>query len=221
MSERAPNGEASLSAYQRWEMASFDPAPPPAVDPRVFEAELQRQRDEAHAQGLAAGHVAGQALGYQAGYEQGVAQGFAEGQARAHAEAAQLATLAQNFSTALLTLQDEVARTLCALSLEIAQQVVRQHVQHDPTALLAAAREVLAVEPALSGSPYLAVNPAELPVIEAYLHDELQTRGWSVRTDAAIERGGCRAGAASGEVDATLGTRWERVTAALGKASPW
>jgi flagellar assembly protein FliH len=53
------------------------------------------------------------------------------------------------------------------------------------------------------------------------LKDELDTLGWNVRTDVAVERGGCRAQAATGEIDATIGTRWERVVTALGKVSQW
>ncbi|HWX12180.1 MAG TPA: FliH/SctL family protein, partial [Trinickia sp.] len=86
---------------------------------------------------------------------------------------------------------------------------------------VACAREVLATEPALAGSPQLIVNPADLPVVEAYLKEELDSLGWQVRTDAAVERGGCRAQAASGAIDASVGTRWERVAAALGKVSQW
>ncbi|MBN3767078.1 flagellar assembly protein FliH [Burkholderia sp. Ac-20365] len=224
MSEHDSTRKESLSAYQRWEMASFDPVPEqpePEVDDGAFEAELQRLRDAAHAQGVASGHVAGQALGYQAGYEQGRAQGFEQGQAEARAEASQIAALAETFKAALDNAQHELSETIVALALDIAQQVVRQHVQHDPTALIAAAREVMATEPALVGAPALIVSPADLPIVEAYLLEELQTRGWTVRTDPAIERGGCRAVSTTGEVDAGIGTRWERVAAALGKASTW
>ncbi|MEM5439627.1 flagellar assembly protein FliH [Paraburkholderia diazotrophica] len=222
MSDHDSMREESRPAYQRWEMASFDPVPEPEpVDDGAFEAELERLREAAHAQGVASGHVAGQALGYQAGYEQGRAQGFEQGQAEARAEAAQLAALAETFKAALDNAQHELSETIVALALDIAQQVVRQHVQHDPTALIAAAREVMATEPALIGAPALIVSPADLPVVEAYLLEELQTRGWTVRTDPAIERGGCRAISTTGEVDAGIGTRWERVAAALGKASTW
>ena len=207
-------------------MASFDPPPPPPPPPTpdeaaAFETQLQNLRDAAHQEGLKSGHVAGQALGYQAGHEQGRQQGFEQGQAEARAEAAQLAALAETFKAALDNAQHELSETIVALALDIAQQVVRQHVQHDPTALIAAAREVMATEPALVGAPALIVSPADLPVVEAYLLEELQTRGWNVRTDPAIERGGCRAVSTTGEVDAGIGTRWERVTAALGKASTW
>jgi flagellar assembly protein FliH len=225
MSNRNSAAKASLSAYQRWEMASFDPVPPAPpnseADEAAFEAELERLREAAHAQGIASGHVAGQALGYQAGYEQGHAQGFEQGRSEAREEAARLAALAETFKAALDGAQGAISETLVSLALDIAQQVVRQHVQHDPTALIAAAREVLAAEPALTGAPALIVSPADLPVVEAYLMEELQTRGWTVRTDPAVESGGCRAQAASGEVDAGIDTRWERVAAALGKVSTW
>jgi flagellar assembly protein FliH len=49
MSDQDSTRKASLSAYQRWEMASFDPVPPappppePVDDSGAFEAELQRR----------------------------------------------------------------------------------------------------------------------------------------------------------------------------------
>jgi flagellar assembly protein FliH len=215
--------KARMSAYQRWEMASFDPVPidNTAADQAALEKHLRHVRDEAHAQGLASGHVAGQAMGYKAGYDQGYKQGVEEGRRDARAEATRLAQMADTFKTALQAADAVVADALTALALDIAQQVVSQHLTLDPTAVLAVARSVIAAEPALAGAPYLTVNPADLPIVEAYLLEELQAAGWSVRTDPDIERGGCKAHAASGEIDATNVTRWERVAAALGRSQPW
>jgi flagellar assembly protein FliH len=223
MSDAASTDKARMTAYQRWEMASFDPVPTDrtAADQAALEKHLRRVRDEAHAQGLASGHVAGQALGYKAGYDQGYDKGINEGRRLAAQEAARLSSLADQFKTALQAADAVVAEALTALALDIAQQVVLQHLALDPTALLAVARTVIAAEPALSGAPYLTVNPADLPIVEAYLLEELQAAGWLVRTDPDIERGGCKAQAASGEIDATNVTRWERVAAALGRSQPW
>ena len=58
-------------------------------------------------------------------------------------------------------------------------------------------------------------------MIETYLKDELAAGGWTVRTDPAIERGGCRANSATGEVDGTLQTRWERVAATIRRNDVW
>jgi flagellar assembly protein FliH len=223
MSDAASTDKARMTAYQRWEMASFDPVPTDrtAADQAALEKHLRRVRDEAHAQGLASGHVAGQALGYKAGYDQGYDKGINEGRRLAAQEAARLSSLADQFKTALQAADAVVAEALTALALDIAQQVVLQHLALDPTALLAVARTVIAAEPALSGAPYLTVNPADLPIVEAYLLEELQAAGWLVRTDPDIERGGCKAQAASGEIDATNVTRWERVAAALARSQPW
>jgi flagellar assembly protein FliH len=212
---RALIPKEQLSAFQRWEMASFDPPPPAPHDPvQNLSAEL---RAAAHAQGLAAGHEEGRAAGFESGFQEGLQRG----QTQAHAAAEQLRALAGTFVDALRGADDEIAETLTTLAFDIAKQVVRQNVTLDPTMLLGVAREVLESEPALAGAPHLIVNPADLAVIEAYLKEELEGAGWSIRTDPAIERGGCRAKSATGEIDATLGTRWQRVAHAMGRTSPW
>jgi flagellar assembly protein FliH len=217
------NAAQKLSAYQRWEMASFDPVTVDqgAADQAALEAHLRRVEEDAHAQGLAKGHVAGQALGYQAGFEQGHMKGIEEGRKLAMEEAARLAQIADAFQTALHAADAAIADTLASLAIDIAQQVVRQHLAHDPTALVAVAREVIAAEPELQGSPTLIVNPADLPIVDAYLQEELGAAGWLVRPDPLVERGGCKAHASTGEIDSSNSSRWERVAAALGRNQLW
>jgi flagellar assembly protein FliH len=217
------NATNKVSAYQRWEMASFDPVTvdQSAADQAALEAHLRRVEEDAHAQGLAKGHVAGQALGYQAGFEQGHEKGIEEGRKLAMEEAARLAQIADAFRTALHAADAAIAETLASLAIDIAQQVVRQHLAHDPTALVAVAREVIAAEPELQGSPTLIVNPADLPIVDAYLQEELGAAGWLVRPDPLVERGGCKAHASTGEIDSSNSSRWERVAAALGRNQLW
>lgn len=200
-----------LSAYQRWEMASFDPVVEPAVDP------LAAPRAQAKAEGYAEGLEAGRQDGFEAGRLQGFDHGLAD--ARVHAE--QLATLANAFSAATEALDAEISETLLSLALDIARSVVRQTIQMDPTIMLGAVREVLSAEPLLAGAPVLIVNPADQALLDAYLAADLASAGWSVRADPTVERGGCRAKALSGEIDATLSTRWTRVVAALGRDQSW
>ncbi|MNN38728.1 Flagellar assembly protein FliH [compost metagenome] len=57
--------------------------------------------------------------------------------------------------------------------------------------------------------------------METHLAGELEAAGWTVRADATVARGGCIASAASGELDASLATRWSRVIKALGRNDPW
>jgi len=223
MSSGSPVPKERLSAYQRWEMASFDPVPPP-VEPEVhipipdpYLGELAQRREQAHQEGYAAGHAEAQQSGYDAGHEQGFKQGLIEAQA----EAAILRSLTHSFSHAVRAADSEIAENLLALAFEIARQVIGQNIAIDPTSLVTVARELIEAEPTLSGGQHLIVNPADLPVIEAYLKDELVADGWTVRTDPAIEQGGCRAYSATGEIDATLQTRWERVSAAIKRNDVW
>lgn len=211
MSEATIIPKERLSAYQRWEMASFDPVPEPVVDP------LEAPRAEAREQGFAVGHEEGRIDGFEVGRAEGFEQGLAE--ARAHAT--QLASLVASFSGALDALDGEVSESLLTLALDVAKSVVRQTVQTDPTALLGAVRETMSAEPPLVGAPVLMVNPADQALLDAYLAGDLAAAGWSVRADPAIERGGCRAKAVSGEIDATLATRWARVSAAMGRDIAW
>lgn len=211
-----PNG-----TWQRWQMASLDPrrqaveaSPPP---PPIDEAELEALRDAARKDGYAQGHAQG--------YEQGRAVGHREGHARgleaAHAEATRLQALAGNFSDALALADDEVAHALVTLALDVARELVRGTLRADPSAVAAAARELLEAEPALAGSPCLLLHPDDAELVASHLHGELQAAGWTVRTDPGVERGGCIATATSGEIDATLPTRWRRVVGALGRSDPW
>jgi flagellar assembly protein FliH len=230
MNRGKPTPKERLTAYERWEMASFDPPPPPppppppkpvdpGPDPWIEERArlIEETRAAAHAEGLAAG----QAQGYEAGFSAGHLDGLNKGLTEAQAVATQFKSVADAFTAALAAADSEVSDGIVALAFDVAREVVRQTITLDPTVLLGAVREVLALEPALVGSPQLLVNPADMPILEAYLKEELEANGWTLHADASIERGGCRARAATGDVDATLSTRWKRVLLALGHQSEW
>lgn len=199
-----------LSAWQRWEMASFDPPPPPQpkppspLDDPALVAQIAAWREEARAEGHAQGH----------------ATGHAAGQAEVQARAAQLGDIAHALGDAVNAIDRELAEPLLGLALDIARQALRQTLTIRPETLLPIVRDLLANDP-LTGSPRLLLNPEDVALVEAHVGAELQAAGWTVRADPTIERGGCKAEAASGEVDATVATRWERVMAALGKDLPW
>jgi flagellar assembly protein FliH len=216
-------------SWQRWQMDSLDPRdalkkaleaqlpveppPPPAID---FEA-LDAMRDGARKEGYAQGYNQGQTQGYGDGHREGYARGLES----ARNEAARLQQLAANFRDALGRVDNDISDALIGLALDVARQLVRKTMELDPAALLPAARELLAAEPPLSGAPCLLLNPDDVTLVETHLRGELEAAGWTLRADPTIARGGCIASAASGEMDASLSTRWERVVKALGRNDPW
>jgi len=216
-------------SWQRWQMDSLDPRdalrkvleaqlpveppPPPTID---FEA-LEAMRDGARKEGYAQGYNQGQTQGYGDGHREGYARGLES----ARNEAARLQQLATNFRDALGRVDNDISDALIGLALDVARQLVRKTMELDPAALLPAARELLAAEPPLSGAPCLLLNPEDVTLVETHLRGELDAAGWTLRADPTVARGGCIASAASGELDASLSTRWERVIKALGRNDPW
>lgn len=205
----------ALSAWQRWEMTSFSPkglqaSPAMAqLEPvsLVDEAELTRLRLLAQQAGDIAGH--------QAGHARGLAEGHAAGLSAVQAQAVQLQALTTSLTSALQAAQQQVASDLLALALDLAHQVLGEALKAEPQRMLTVVRELLQTEPALVGMPQLLLHPDDAALVKDYLPDELQAAGWRIRADATLQRGGCRVLANSGECDATLPTRWDRVTAAL------
>lgn len=231
LSERLQSGVAprQMSAWQRWEMTSITSAPAVAEGPAAAgmdaacptepaslacaspvvmdEDELTRIRLQAQ--------QAGQAEGQKQGFAQGHAEGYAAGLAKAQTQAQAMQALLLALPQAMHTAEAEVAEDLLALAIDIAQQVVNQTLVADPEPMLALVRNLLRMEPVLNGTPRLLLHADDVALVQQHLGEELTMAGWRIRTDLTIQRGGCRVHAASGALDATLETRWERVTAAF------
>jgi flagellar assembly protein FliH len=212
-----------MSAWQRWEMSSITAAPvgaggqassdqtrrPVGHTPATMsdETELARLRFQAS--------QAGHTEGYQEGYAKGQAEGHAAAMVLAQKEVQSLQTLLAALPSAMRAAESEVADDLLSLALEIARQMVRQSLTAEPQHILTLVRELLRMEPTLSGTPRLLMHVDDAALVQQHLADDLQASGWRIRTDLSIQRGGCRVHAAGGALDATLETRWARVEAAF------
>ncbi|QOF77218.1 flagellar assembly protein FliH [Variovorax sp. 38R] len=225
---QAGAGTPALSAWERWEMGTLDgkapsgtalsrhtaqrPSPPPASPaPKVDLAELARIRKEARAAGEAEGRAAGLAEGRQVGHTEGLATGLAA--ASVHAE--RLRALARSLPEALRGAETELAETVLALALDVARQIVHRTYQAEPEWVLPLVRDLLHAEPALRGEPRLLLHPDDIALVKNSLGSEIEAAGWQLRADDSLARGGCRVQSATGELDASLATRWARVGAAL------
>ncbi len=123
--------------------------------------------------------------------------------------------LTLEWGAALREADSQVANTLLTLALDLARQVVGQTLKVEPQVMLAVVHQLLQSEPALTGAPQLFLHPEDAVLVKEHLSDDLHAAGWRIRLDSQLTRGGCRVLAHSGERDARMETRWERVTAAL------
>ncbi|MBY0339965.1 MAG: flagellar assembly protein FliH [Rhodocyclaceae bacterium] len=213
MSE-TPKRPEEMSAWERWEMASFDPPkpkpaaeppppppPPAAVEPPPEPAVKLPTAEEVESI-------------YSQAREEGYRVGFNEGQQAALAEAQKFSALVEKLDEAITGMEDEVAEELLALSLEVARQVVRETVRLQPQAILAVVREALLQLPHQHAMVYL--HPDDAALVRLHIGDQLAHAGHRIQDDPALTRGDCQIESGNTRVDATLEHRWQRVVAGLG-----
>lgn len=197
-----------LTAYQRWELGSFDQNKSPEKGTPTAKGaplnlptaeEVEHIHHDAHRQG------------YAAGYE--------EGTARARMEAMHLNTLVEQLDGALAEFDQQVAERLLALAVEIARQVVRQSIATRPALMLEVVREALLQLPHQHAAIHL--HPEDAALMRAHLGDQLAHNGHRIFEEPSIARGGVRIEAGGSHLDATLETRWRRVVESMGATGEW
>ena len=234
----------SSGRWRRWELESFDtPASSEAdavaaaqaeeaaaalPDPAEVLAEIERLREAANVRGHAEGYAAGHSQGLEAGFAEGRVAGLEEGReaglvegrnegleaVRQEAEKIQALTLA--CAQAIEKIEEETGEALLNLAVNIARQVLRNTLKAEPERILDVVREILQVDGSHQGILKLRVNPADLDLIDEYLQKDGTVTHWRLQADMSIDRGGCIAETALGNIDATLQTRWQRVVSTLG-----
>ncbi|HEX5364168.1 MAG TPA: flagellar assembly protein FliH [Gallionella sp.] len=205
-----------LTAFQRWELASFDPPPPPkehvltpeeeqAEIERVTAAELERIRQQA----------------YDEGYAQGQEAGYASGSAQIQAEIGQLQTAMQELHTALNQVDTELAQSLLDLSLEIARKMVGEALKIKPEFILNTVSSAIGNLPHFNQHAHLVLHPEDVELVRKHMGDNLAHGGWKLIGDSSIKRGGCRVETTHTKVDATVEARWKRIVESIGEDESW
>jgi len=232
------------SAYQRWEMTSFgderpstlaqraaeaekvaaaaaaarayEPPPQPAI-PMPTVDEIEAIRAAAREEGYAEGLDAGQAEGHAAGYEEGLALGRAE----AAEELDHLRQLATTFGDAVTQADEAISNDVLELALHLARGMVRTAFDVKPDLILPVVREAIDYLPNLQQPAVLMLHPEDALIVKSGIGQDLDKSGWRIVEDDAVARGGCRVDTASNQIDAQIGSRWQRLTHALGKNLDW
>ncbi len=198
----AATPKALLTAYQRWELDSFD-NPKSERTAVILPTAEQLERIQEQAQ------------------QEGYAAGYAEGSGKAAAEAARLQTIAAELSEESQRLDRRLADDLLSLALAISKQVMRQALKLRPELILAVIDEVLDQVPRTTQRSHLVLHPEDAVLVRARLGEHLDRSGCDIREDAEIQRGGCRVHTPDCDIDATLERRWRRVVAAIGDEHAW
>ncbi|AMX03171.1 flagellar assembly protein FliH [Microbulbifer thermotolerans] len=174
-------------------------------------ARLETAREQARREGWQAGFDAGHKEGLAKGLEEGRRAGEAESERQRRELLQPLAGLAQAFSDALARHDEEIAADLAAMALAVGRQLASEALEARPQQVVEVVRHLMREEPLFNGGSRLWLHPQDLPLVEAELERELAASGWQTRPDPRLSRGGCRVTGPSGELDASLETRWQQL----------
>ena len=203
------------TAYQRWEMNSFGDERPSVVAKRPPPVELPTEDT------IAGIREEARLIGYEEGHAAGYADGLAIGRAEAARELEHLQSVALTFGTALAEADETIANDVLELALQLARGMLRTALEVKPELIIPVVREAIGYLPVLQQPALLILNPDDAQLIKAAMGEELDKGGWRIVDDAQVARGGCRIDTASNQIDAQAGSRWTRLTAALGKNIEW
>jgi flagellar assembly protein FliH len=203
------------SSFQPWEMTNFETGTrgvtnsdcPGITLPTIEKiTEIQEQARQE---------------GYDAGRAEGLAQGLAEGREEAARETARLHSLANTFSTEVSRADETISQQVLDLSIDLARALLKSALTIRPELVIPIVKEAVRYLPALQQPAMLYLNPNDAILVHARIGDELTKLGWHLTDDTQLEPGSCRVETANNQIDASLPTRWQRLTAALGKNSDW
>lgn len=157
----------------------------------------------------------------QEGYAGGHAEGLAAGRAEAARETARLRELADAFTAELRQADEIVSQQILDLSMDFSRALLRSALTIQPELVIPIVKEAVRYLPVLQQPALLFLHPDDARLVKDQIGDELDKMGWQIAGDIQLVRGGCRVETGSNQIDATLPTRWQRLSAALSKNSDW
>ncbi len=211
--------------WQRYEMASFGDNRPTAMaraaSEKAARLALQQQLSGQIAASRAQAREQGRADGHAEGYAAGHAEGLAAGRLDAAAEREQLQALLSGFTRELAQVNELVAQDVLRLALDMAKAMLKSALAIRPEKVLPVVEDALRYLPIVQAPLLLQLHPDDAALVQEGMGEGLATAGWRVQPDPTLARGGCRIETGSNTIDAGIGTRWQRLSAALGVQDDW
>ncbi len=214
-----PVSRGRMSAWQRWEMDSFNDPNPRKKEVRltpeqVAAAEqLKAAMEEARQLGLAQGRAEG--------LEQGRQEGYRAGQQAVEREAQRLQSAVNAFNGDVAHMHERMAQQLLALALDVSKAMLKTSLAVTPELVLPVIENAIQELGAVTQPAQLVLHPSDAELVRQHLADELARGNWRIREDSALAPGGCVLETASNHVDASIETRWQRIAAALQGTGEW
>ncbi|OGO81602.1 MAG: flagellar biosynthesis protein [Chromatiales bacterium RIFOXYA1_FULL_46_5] len=166
--------------------------------------DIEQIRQAAFEEGFGQGKEEGFSKGYEEGREQGTADGLAHGQAEGKKQGLEQGTeqieqkkleliaLLDQLQQPLLQVDQQVEQQLLQLCLAMAEAVIAVECKTNPQVILKTLSDATAVLPLRTEHILIKLHPDDVAIIEQHFSaEQLAERNWQLRSDPAIEQGGC------------------------------
>jgi len=183
---------SELAPTLRWEPPVF---PGPGRCPEDVVLHTAQQLDEM------------EAAAYQDGFARGHGEGYAAGVQQARNEAARLRELVTHLARPLAQIDEEVERTLVAMTVEVARRLVQQELELDPTRVLGVVREAIGALDGAGRELRVLAHPEDAKLLQEHLVTPPDVTALRVIADPSLMRGDCRVASEAAHIDARLDTR--------------
>lgn len=204
-----------MSAYQRWEMASFDDS--------ISSERVKREREQAEENARTVSQILKQVRqeAYEEGFKTGYGDGLTQAQSQIDVECQQLSQMAASFQQALAMQDTCVAESVLSLALDLAKAMMKTKLQVDPQAVIPVVLDAMHYLPQVKQPARLIVHHEDAKVLRTHIGEQLKEQGWQLLEDAQIERGGCLVETAENQIDASNEMRWKRLVQGLSRVDDW
>ena len=207
-----------LTAYQRWEMTSFNEDSLPNTHHFTKKTE-QTELEKIQIQAKTEAYTIGYKEGYEQGFEEGEKAGYAEIQAKQQESISYITQLGHQYALELAKVHHEVGKDLIGLAIDLAHAMTKAHFQFHPEAITDIVNEAIASLPLVHQPAQIFLHPLDAQIVKQHLTQQLEPDGWKIVADHHIERGGCKLETAHNIIDASISTRWNRLTEMLNNES--
>ena len=149
------------------------------------------------------------------GFAQGHREGIASGQQELAQCAALLNTIKKELDTPLTAIDDEVGSAIAELVAVVAKQVIRRHIELEPTEIVAIVKDAVQQLPIAQRQVSISLHPDDLAVLERVYAENNETLDWRFEADSSITQGGVIVTTEISHLDATVETRVNDVIAMM------
>ena len=163
---------------------------------------------QGHNDGFEKGHVEGLEKGHEEGLikgkEEGMTAGMEEGRVIIIDHAERWAQLTEQLNNPLFEMNETVEKQLLELTVQLAEAVIGVEVKTNQKAIFNTLKESIDALPVSDSHCEISLNPVDVDLVKSQFNEQdLVDKGWRIKSEPAIEQGGCIVESRTSSVDRT------------------